>query len=185
MGRKFVQYLLFAGTIAAIVLFLQIMNWIPGIMQQDSMRAYSNIDLIKTKLQIKEVYVPSYFPKQFRWPPSEILAQRAPYEAVIMEFRDERTGETILMTSQTAKGRRPAWEKKIVIQKIKEQVPYQFKGRDAQLTVGQCSSGDSCSGISWDEGNYQIDVLMKSGPFDLIRIAESMIHQTVQGEVKP
>jgi len=177
VGKKFLRYLLFALTIAAIILLLKITNWIPGVVQQESMRPYKNIDLVRTKLQIQEILVPSYFPKHFRWPPSEILAQRAPYTAIIMEFRDEETGETILMTSQTAKGRRPVWDKKIVIEKIKEQVPYTLKGRDALLTVGLCRSGESCCEISWEEEKYRIDVLMKSNPFDLIRIAESMIHR--------
>lgn len=180
MGRQFVRYLLFALTIAAIVLLLRLANWIPGIMQQESMRPYSNIDLVRTKLQIREVYVPSYLPRQFRWPPSEILAQGTPFIAIIMEFRDERTGEPILMTSQTEKGRLPAWDKKIVIQKFEERVHYSLKGRDAVLTVGLCGDGEPCSGISWEEGPYRIDVLMKSGPFDLLRIADSMIHEKAQ-----
>ena len=89
------------------------------------------------------------------------------------------------MTSQTAKGRRPVWDKKIEIQRIEEQVPYSLKGRKAELTVGQCRNGEPCSGISWDEGEYRIDVLMKSGPFDLIGIADSMIYEKVQGTKTP
>ncbi len=185
MGKQFIRYLLFAATIAAIILLLRLFNWIPWVMQQDIMRPYGNIDLVRTKLKIQEVYVPSYFPKNLRWPPSEILAQRTPFTAIIMEFRDEKTGDTTLMTSQTAKGRRPVWDKKIEIQRIEEQVPYSLKGRKAELTVGQCRNGEPCSGISWDEGEYRIDVLMKSGPFDLIGIADSMIYEKVQGTKTP
>jgi len=185
VGKQFIRYLLFAAAVAAIILLLRLFNWIPWVMQQDTLRPYSHIDLVRNKLHIQEIYVPAYFPKHLRWPPSEILAQKTPFTAIIMEFRDEETGDTILMTSQTAKGRRPVWDKKIEIQRVQEQVTYSLKGRKAVLTVGQCGNGEPCSGISWDEGKYRIDVLMKSGPFDLIGIAESMIHESVPGSRAP
>lgn len=185
MKKQFIRYLLFAATVAAVILMLRLVNWIPWIIQKDTIRPYSNIDLVRTTLQIHRVFVPSYFPENLRWPPSRILAQRAPFTAVILEFRDEQTGDTVLMTSQTAGGRPPVWDKKIEVQRVEEQVTYSLKGRKAVLTVGQCADGEPCSGVSWDEGKYRIDVLMKSGPFDLIGIAESMIHGSVPGSEAP
>ena len=55
------------------------------------MRRYGDFEEMRTTLGIRQVFVPSYFPEDFRWPPTGILAQGKPYPAVIMEF--ERSGE--------------------------------------------------------------------------------------------
>jgi len=92
-----------------------------------------------------------------------------------MEFRNMETGETDLIISHAAsKDFTP--DKKIVISQIKERVNYSLNGRPSILEVGVCKNDVPCSRISWEEGSTGIRVEMKSAPFELIKIAESMIH---------
>jgi hypothetical protein len=66
-------------------------------------------------------------------------------------------------------------EEKIKIIDVIESVSYPVKGRNALLRVGVCQRNEPCSGITWKEGQYTIHVLAKSTPFELIKIAESML----------
>jgi hypothetical protein len=130
---------------------------------------------VRAKLNIKALYVPSYFPQSITWPPSEILAQARPYPAVLMVFNQAEKRDVALVVSQAATGAFPGNEF-IRFVKITEKVPYHFKDREALLEVGACKNEEPCSRLSWTEGNYRITLTMKSPPFELIRIAESMLH---------
>ena len=44
------------------------------------------------------------------------------------------------------------------------------------LDVGTCKNDEPCSRISWTENDFTFTLTMKSPPFDLIKIAESMLH---------
>jgi hypothetical protein len=102
------------------------------------------------------------------------MAQTKPFAAVVMEFNNPGTSDAALIISQAA-DRRFTPDKKIVLAQIKETVPYSLKGREATLEVGICKTAETCSRISWDEGKFRVIVIVKSTPFDLIRIAESML----------
>ncbi len=80
-----------------------------------------------------------------------------------------------LVISQTALPHSLAHEKIKMVQ-VKETVHYFFKGRNAMLMVGACNDDEHCSRISWKEGEYRISVTMKSTPFDLLKVAEGMVH---------
>ena len=177
MHKPFFGYFLFAILVGALFMVLKFLNWVPMLLQKDTMRHYSNIQDIRIQLNMNEIYVPSYFPERLSWPPSEILAQSKPFPAVVMEFRDGKTHETILFVSQVSGVDRSVSEKKIEIVQIKERADYTLKGRKSLLVVGQCEDLKPCSQIAWQEGEFRIFIAMKSGPFDLIRIAESMIHE--------
>ncbi len=84
-------FLAFAAGLAILVIALKALNVLPLIAQKDLMPRYADFEEMRTSLGIREVLVPSYFPEDFRWPPTGILAQGKPYPAVIMEF--ERSGE--------------------------------------------------------------------------------------------
>ena len=168
-------FLLFLLTIAAVVIVLMALNWLPLVMQQDTMRKYGSIEEVRLKLNIKDLYVPSYFPQNISWPPSEILAQTKPYSAVLMVFNQAGKHDVELVISQATSA---AFSGNAIIKfvQIKEAVPYQLKARNALLEVGTCKKDEPCSRLSWSENNYLITLTMKSQPFELIRIAESMLH---------
>jgi hypothetical protein len=175
--KRVLGFFYFAITIAILIGVLKVSNWLPTVFQEGIIRKYGSIEEVKSKLRLRDIYIPSYFPQKFKWPPSRILAQSRPFVAVVMEFRHMETGETALIITQTADGTFTP-DNKIVIAQIKERVNYSLNGRPSILEVGVCRDEGEvpCSRISWDEGNTGIRVEMKSPPFELIRIAESMVH---------
>ena len=173
MNKTFSGSLAFALVIAIIVILLKIMNWVPLSLQQETIRRYGTVDEVRAALLTKDLSVPSYFPQQITWPPSLILAQGKPYFASVMEFTRADTGEIALVISQS-EGETLRVEDPIEITVIKEKVRYTMRGREAMLTVGTCRNDEPCSGITWQEGRYTMTVLMKSTPFELTKIVESM-----------
>ena len=166
-------FLYFLLTIAAVIIVLKTLNWLPLVLQQGTMRRYGSAEEVRAKLNIKDLYVPSYFPQSITWPPSEILAQTKPYPAVLMVFNQAGKRDVALVISQAASGAFSGNEF-IKLIKITETVPYHFKDREALLEVGTCKNDEPCSRLSWTEGSYRLTAVMKSPPFELIRIAESM-----------
>jgi hypothetical protein len=162
-------------TVAAVIIVLKTLNWLPMVLQQDTLRRYGSVEEVRAKLNIKDLYVPSYFPQSITWPPSEILAQAKPYPAVLMVFNQAGKRDVALVVSQSAAGTLSG-NAFIKFVQITETVPYHFKAREALLEVGTCKNNEPCSRLSWTESNYRITLTMKSPPFELIRIAESMLH---------
>lgn len=174
MREKFMRVLAFAAGIGILVFLLKFFNWLPLMVQTGSMRGYKDLEEVRGALQIRTILVPSYFPQHLNWPPSRILAQRKPFPAVVMEFEKMGSKDTTLLISQsTSEDFLP--EEKIKFAQVKENVAYSLKGREAFLRVGVCQRNEPCSGISWKEGEYRIHVLAISTPFELIKIAESML----------
>ncbi len=176
MKKKLLGFFYFALTLAILVGILKATNWLPSALQEGLMKKYSSIDEMRTKLHVKDVFVPSYFPESYRWPPTTILAQSSPFVAIVMEFRNVQTGDIALVISQTA-GKIFTPDKKISIVQVKEKVDYPLKGRAALLEVGKCIDDVPCCRISWNEEGYRVTVEMKSAPFDLLKIAGSMLPQ--------
>lgn len=174
MKRKIFRLLAFAGMVALLAAGLKFMNWLPQVAQKEIMRKYGNVEEVKAALAIRDIYIPVYFPQNLTWPPSLVLAQGKPFPAVVMEFETAAGKEPALIISQsTSDGFLP--DEKIRIVQVKERLFYQLKGRNALLDVGVCGRNEPCSAISWREGEFRLRVLAKTGPIDLIRIAESMI----------
>ncbi len=171
-GARRLAYFVLA--VAAVVIVLKTLNWLPLVLQKGTLRTYSSVETVKSKLSIRDLYVPSYFPQDIMWPPSEIWAQTEPYVATLMVFNRAGTGGSALVISQAASGRTPL-DVRVRILHVTEAVPYSLKGRAAFLEVGVCENNEICSRISWNEGNYAMTVAMKSPPFELIKIAESMV----------
>jgi hypothetical protein len=124
---------------------------------------------------MREIYVPSYFPQEIIWPPATILAQGKPFRAIVMEFTRADKRNIALVISQSEDGALSV-DNPIKIIDVKEKAHYEMRGREAVLTVGTCKNDESCSGITWQEGVYTVTVLTKSTPFELTKMAESMIH---------
>lgn len=176
MRKKLFRFFSFAAMVAVLIAVLKIINWLPSAIHNDSIRKYGSIEDIKLKLNIREIYIPSYFPQNFSWPPSNIYAQKRPFTAVIMEFKNIESGDTALIITQTAPGN-SIENAKIKITRIKETIPYKLKDRNALLEVGTCGNGgELCSRISWEESRYSLNITAKYTPIELVKIAESMAH---------
>ena len=174
MMNRTTGFLSFALAIGALVGILIVMNWVPMAIQKDTFRRYRSIDEVRTALNIRDIYVPSYFPQHIVWPPSEILAQGKPFPAVVMEFKEVQSGEIVLVLSQSQGGSFPAGPA-IDLATVKETVPFMMKGRSAVLAVGECEKNETCSRITWKEGAYTVTALLKAAPFELTKIADSML----------
>lgn len=174
MKRTVSSLLSFAIVIGLLIVALKVINWIPLALQQDAVRRYKSVEEVRSALNMKDIYVPSYFPQQISWPPSSILAQSKPFTAIVMEFTRADKRNTALVISQS-EGRALNVENPIEISVVTEKVQYQLRGRNAVLTVGSCGNEEPCSGMTWTEGKYTMTVLMKSTPFELTKIVESML----------
>lgn len=174
MQKKMWGLLAFAAAVAVLAVGLKFVNWMPSVAQPELLKKYKDLDEVKMVLNIRDVIIPSYFPQNLRWPPSSILAQGKPYPAVVMEFEQIGTKDTVLVISQSLSDRFRA-DDKIRIAQLKEKVTYSLKGRNSVLEIGFCGKGEACSKISWKEGKYHVDVLSKSTPIELLKVAESML----------
>lgn len=175
MNNKFRSSLYLVMTIAIVVLALKFLNYLPMAIQSDTIRRYQSIEDVREKLKIRDIYVPTYFPQGLVWPPAEILAQKSPFAALILEFKSEERDDPVLIISQSASEHfRP--DKKIKLQRIKDRIEYPSRGREMTLESGVCADGEPCSRVSWNEEGYTITVTARSAPPELVKIAESMIH---------
>lgn len=174
MRNRFWGLFAFTAAVAVLVAAIKILNWVPSVAQPDLLKKYRDIEEVKTGLNLRGIIIPSYFPQNLKWPPSSILAQGKPFPAVVMEFEQDFSKETVLVISQSVSENFQA-DGKISVVQLKERVNYPLKGRDAVLEVGFGKKGEMCSRVSWKEGKYWIHVMSKSPPFELLKVAESMI----------
>jgi hypothetical protein len=171
--KTVIGFLTFGFAVAALIVLLKIANWLPLTVQKNTLRQYESIEQVRSMLNIRDIYVPSYFPEEIRWPPSKILAQDKPFPALLLEFKRTGKDEVVLVLSQSRGGTlksRDSLEPSV----IKETVPFLLRGSTVVLTVGECEDRTPCSVITWSEGGYLISASMKSAPFELSRIVASM-----------
>jgi hypothetical protein len=176
MRERIFGFIIFTVAVFALFASLKVLNWVPGILQEGLPSAYSSIEEVKSKLRIRDVYVPSYYPQGLRWPPSRITAQSKPYVMVLLAFTRQADNNVSLVISQTALPH-PVPKAVIEMNHMDERVHYPLKGRDALLEVGLCRNDERCSRLSWNESPYRIDVIMLSPPAELVKIAESMVSE--------
>ncbi len=174
MKKTIVGFLSFSLAITILVVAMKVINGVPLIARKDALRRYASIEEVRNSLNIREIYVPAYFPQDIVWPPSGILAQGKPFPAVMMEFKNRNSGEIELVLCQSRGGQFPL-DRRIDMTSVKETVPFLMKGRRAVLVVGECAKNEPCSKITWEEGDNTVAALMKAAPFELNRLAESMI----------
>ncbi len=159
-----------------VVVLLAAANWLPSRMQKGFARQYGSIEEAKRSLGLDRVVAPAYFPEGITWPPSFILAQKKPYKAVVMEFRGAGAAGTALIVIQSAAPGADAQLQRITLSGLKEETQYRLKGKMVLLQVGTCDKEKTCSRMTWQDNGLRYSVLLLSSPFELIRIAESMIH---------
>jgi hypothetical protein len=168
------RFLFFAFILIALIAGLRFFNWLPSSLQEGLLRRYPSIEDVRAKLKLNDILVPSYFPQQYVWPPSEIVAQTKPFVSVVMKFRRDDGKPDALVICETDPAA-PIPDSLPVMAQVRENTYYRMKGRTTVLDVGICGHGEVCSRISWLEGRYRIAAVIYAPPFDLIRISESMI----------
>ena len=78
MRKIIVGFLYFAATVAVLIGGLKLINWVPSVVQEGFVGRYRSIEEVESKLKIRDVYIPSYFPQSFKWPPDTIWARAMP-----------------------------------------------------------------------------------------------------------
>jgi hypothetical protein len=175
MRARLKTFFYFLLTIAAVFMLLKILNWLPMILQKETLRAYDSIEEVRSKLNMKNILVPSYFPEAITWPPARILAQAKPCPGVLMVFdQSGRQGSAALVISQSDSDSFPG-SLSLPPFSAKIKVPYELIGRKAVLEAGACNGEEPCSRIAWTEGKLRVILIMKAPPVELIKIAESML----------
>ncbi len=160
---------------AGVAMLIFIMNMLPSLARKDFAARYVNIEEAKRSSGLDSVPVPSYFPEGISWPPSFIVAQKRPYKALVAEFKDRASGQTALIIIQTSLPGSEQQFQRVRLAEVKQQSDYRLKGMNAALLVGTCDNGLPCSRMSWQDGGGSHAVLLTSTPFELIKIAESMV----------
>ncbi len=172
--KKALNILIFLFMLLILIISLKVINFIPSIINRETLQRYRSIEEAKHRIKIDHIYVPSYFPQGINWPPSEILAQGKPYKAVVLKFRHGGSGEVVMIIYQVELNRHITEEREIRIVRVRESVKYSLKGKEADLLVGICEDEEACSKISWTEDGFRMTISMKSTPIELLRIAESV-----------
>ena len=175
---KIVQGLLWIIVMTAVVvMILALMNWLPSLISEDFVRRYDSIEEATQSLDFKDkAIVPKYFPEGISWPPSLILAQKKPYKAIVIEFREAEAMNTVLIIVLSSLHDSTNRLQRIIMTDLKEKTEFMLKGKNAHLEVGTCDNGVTCSRINWQENSLHFTVLLMSSPFELIKVAESMTH---------
>ena len=168
-------FLFFLIITAVVVVLIKAVNWLPLAVQHDTLRRYGSVEEVKASLRIRDVFVPAYFPQAISWPPSVIVAQAKPSLAIMMTFHKAGGNEDSLVITQTTSDVF-ARQTGVALTRIAETAPYKLHNRNALLEVGVCRNEEICSRIAWQEGEYRMTVSMKAPPFELIKIAASMLH---------
>lgn len=164
------------ATAGIVIALLAIANRLPSLVQDDFARRYDTLEEAGKSLGFISIMTPSYFPEGISWPPSLILGQKKPFRAVVMEFNGRDAKDTELVVIQSFSQKAGTGLERLKLSELKEETRYGLKGRNALLQVGVCGSR-TCSRLTWPESDFQCTVLLMSSPFELIKIAESMIRQ--------
>ncbi|MFN3739114.1 MAG: hypothetical protein ACK4TF_00380 [Thermodesulfovibrionales bacterium] len=167
----------FAGSLLFLIMALIAIRHISGVVQKESLRTYKGIEELQKNFE--GLLIPTYFPEFLKWPPSRIVAQKRPYRAIAIELKDKENNIALVLTESEREDFRL---QTLYIKDPIETLAHDIKGRKAILRVGSCSpvlkpaETKICSNLSWKEGDYYINITIKSRPFELLKIAESMIH---------
>ncbi len=158
-----------------VILSLFAVNWLPTLREEGFARQYDSIEEAKRALKLEKVVVPTFFPEGITWPPAFILAQKKPFQAVVMEFKATQERDTALIIIQSLSRGGDVQLQRIRLSELKEETQYRLKGRNVLLQVGTCDNGTLCSKMTWQDNELSTTLILMSSPFELIKIAESMI----------
>lgn len=164
----------FLVTIAAVLLVLKLLNWLPSVLEQEGLRKYDSVDDVSAVLKIPRVYIPAYFPEYIQWPPAEIFAQKKPFPLIMMHFthRDSKSFALSLFQVDSRTGFDPPYKSDILY--VRKESPINIKNRVGTLVIAVCSGRERCNRITWREGTYSITLIADDTPEQLLKMAESI-----------
>lgn len=165
----------FGIMVTAIVIVLKIFNWIPVAIGNDGVRRYRTIEDAETTLHFKRIFLPAYFPQYLKWPPSEIYAQRKPYNLILMQFTELNKSEIVLSIRQADQNDPSPLKSRLEPVRIDKKEDIDLKGRKASLTLATCEGGVPCNSIEWHDAGYAFKVTAKDSTRQIRKIAESML----------
>jgi len=167
----------FVLLITLLVVILELINWMPSVIEKESLRKYKTIELVGKELHIEKIYMPAYLPEDLnlRWPPAEIYAQKKPFVMISMHFQRRDSEDIGLIVHQVDAKANYQPESKIKFSRIKKESKVLIKDREGKLVAATCENDSPCNQVSWKEGDFLLTVIGKNSQRDLIRIARSMI----------
>ncbi|MGO9612390.1 MAG: hypothetical protein ACLPX5_05095 [Dissulfurispiraceae bacterium] len=171
--RDLLWIFVMAGVIIAVV---AVTNWMPSSMQKGFARQYISIEEARRILGAGYISLPTYFPEGITWPPTLIIAQSKPYKAIAMEFKKAGTVETTLIIIEASEQGNDVQFQRIRLSELREQTQFRLKGKEVRLQVGTCDNRKPCSRLTWRDNGLHYTVLLVSSPFEVMKIAESLIH---------
>jgi len=166
----------FAVMVGVVAGVLALLNWAPTTLETLSAREFTSVEEAERTFGLVPVEVPAYFPEPLAWPPTRVLAQKAPYEAVVLEFSVVPQGVPRLVIARSASdGFRLAPGERLA--EVRETGRVMLHDRvSATIESGPCADGSACGQIGWEgEGGYRYVVFMRAPGAELVRLAESMM----------
>jgi hypothetical protein len=169
------MFCLFVLMLVPTVLILTLLHWIPLSIRNEGIRKYGSLEDVQRELQIKKIYLPSYFPERLQWPPFEIYAQNKPFTMVLMHVKERGRDHILLAIRQVDANFSSSVRLRIEPMRIKKKERVVIKGREAVLSLALCADGTVCNEIAWQEEGYTLTIVARSSARELIRIAESTL----------
>ena len=162
----------FSALVAGLLLFILVLDWLPGAVDKGGMRPYPGIEQLRKEPGFDSVLVPSYFPEGIKWPPRLVLGQRRPFMAVVLEFDGEDAEMVLVISESVSADFEPGHAARF--SELRQAANVDLNGSPALIETGLCHEGASCSRLSWQEGGLYVRLFMRAPSVTLIRIAESM-----------
>ncbi len=177
MARQLKMIASFALLIGLLVVALELVNWMPSIIEKESLRKYKSIEFVRKNLHIERIYMPAYLPEALnvKWPPAEVYAQKKPFEMIIMHFQQRDSEEIGLIVQQIEAKAKYRPESAIKFSRIRKESSVLIKDRKGTIVNAICEDGSQCNQVWWEEGGFLLIVTGRDSQRDLIRIARSMI----------
>ena len=171
------QLLSFGLLIVLLAVVLNLLNWLPNLLNPHRLKRFSSIDAARKELNVEKIYLPTYMPEDLHlsWPPSDVYAQDTPFPAAIMHFTFKGSSDIGLVIQQAGKKAYYDFSPAIRITDRQKPVSILIKNRRADLASAECDSKVQCQIISWTEGKTIITLTGKVPAREIIKIASSML----------
>jgi hypothetical protein len=174
IGKKL---LLFGVTVLLVTGLLTVLNWLPSLLQKQTMKRFSSLDTAEKELRMSHLFLPTYIPEDLRlvWPPSEIYAQEMPFRAFIMHLRYKDSSELGLVMQQTDANAPYRIEPHIKIKLRTSGSQISVKDRKAVLFPAICDDNIPCNEVTWNESGTIVTIICKCSAQDIVKIAASTL----------
>ncbi len=169
------KYIVFGIMVAVFAAILNLLNWVPSILQKEGVRKFKTIEDVKGELKLGRLFLPSYFPQYLIWPPSEIYGRKKPAKMVLMHFVNYNKKDVVLSVMQAESSDPHPLRSRIEPVKTRKRESKLIKGRRGDLSLALCSGGEPCNTVTWEEDGYTLTIIAKDSVEELLKIAESMM----------